>query len=158
MASLITKDLVKEKDTEERDRAAHSIAVTNCTDGREDGGKTVKHVLGQATSGTSEHRAQYSHLKKLLSSKSALSLSASRSICSGTTTSFGAAAPMTNSNQRLWNLLFRGIGIAVEDLYELCELNKSEEQCVEALKVVITRNFSTPTSSFHWNHVEFALL
>ncbi len=138
MASFTMKDLVTEKDIEERDRAAaRSIAVPNCTDGREDEGKTAKRALGQATSGTSGLWAQYSHLKKLLSSKSALSLSASRSICSGTTTtSFGAAAPTTKSSQRLWSLLFRGIGIAVEDLYELCELSKSEEQCVEALKVM----------------------
>eukprot|EP01084_Bolivina_argentea_P161549 281221_1 len=111
-------DLVKDKDTVPQ----HNIEVTN---GHEDdgGGKTVKKVLHQATFGKPCQRTPYSHLKKLLSSKPVLSLSASRSICS-TTTSFGRAGAPTNPNQRIWNLLFRGIGIAVEDLYDLCELSK----------------------------------
>ncbi len=134
MSSLKIKELVKENGTEETYTREHSIIMPNCTDGQENGGKTVKQVLGQTMSGSTGYRSPpYSHLKKLLSSKAVLSLSASRSTCS-TTTSFGRAAP-TSTNQRLWNLLFRGIGIAVEDLYELCELSKSEEQCTQALKV-----------------------
>ncbi len=113
------------------------------------GGKTVQTTIvphQQPPFVKQSQRMPYSHLKKLLSSKPVLSLSASRSICS-TTNSFGGAgagggggAP-TNPSQRIWSLLFHGIGIAVEDLYDLCELSRSKEQCVEALKVILTYLF-----------------